>query len=375
MRKLSKYLLTDFCAVFATAMLLITFSFSIGAIYKAIDVMAKGIPVGVIGKFLLYNLPYSMAYTIPISCLFSALLLFGRLSSDSELSAMRSGGLSLWQIASPVLLASVVLVGACLYNNCVLYPKTTYANRQLLQNLGVEDPIKLLEEGRFIREFPGYMIYVGRKNRNKVKDLIVYEVDKASGEITSTVRAESGMMSVDKEDGVLKIDLYDVRIEVADSADPDDESKTRYVNARKYPIRLNINEMMRKGELHKKTKNMSLTEVIGNMRKLRTDPGGLKQRDAEIQRCKYLLEIHQRICLSLSPFMFTIIAIPLGIRSHRKESSIGMVMSLAIMFVYYLFIILSDTFEKNPEIYPWLLPWIPIILGQIAGIIMIRRAN
>ncbi|MDF7798272.1 LptF/LptG family permease [Pontiellaceae bacterium B1224] len=375
MRKLTKYLLFDFMGVFGVAIFLITFSFSIGAIYKAIDVMAKGIPVGIIGKFLVYNLPYSLAYTIPISCLFSALLLFGRLSSDSEISAMRSGGLSLWQIASPVLLVSVVLSGVCLYNNCVLYPETTYANRKLLQNLGVEDPIKLLEEGRFIREFPGYMIYVGKKNRNKVKDLIVYEVDKTSGKITSTVRAESGMMSVDKEDGVLKIDLYDVRIEVADSADSDDESKTTYVNARKYPIRLDIDAMMRKGTLDKKPKNMTLSEVIGVTRKLKTDPGMLQPRDAANLRCKYLIEIHQRICLSLSPFMFTIIAIPLGIRSHRKESSIGMLMSLAIMFLYYLFIIASDTFDKNPEFYPWLLPWVPIILGQIGGVIMIRRAN
>jgi lipopolysaccharide export system permease protein len=362
-------------AVFGVAILLITFSFSIGAIYKAIDVMAKGISVGVIGKFLLYNLPYSLAYTIPISCLFSALLLFGRISSDSELGAMRGGGLSLWQISSPVILSSIVLVCVCLYNNCILYPSTTYANRQLLQNLGVEDPIKLLEEGRFIREFPGYMIYVGKKNKNKVKDLIVYEVDKTSGKITSTVRAESGMMSVDKEGGELKIDLYDVRIEVADAANLADASKTRYINAHKYPIRLDINNIMRKGNLNKKPKNMTLSEVIGAMRKLKTDPGILKPRDVEVQRCKYLIEIHQRICLSLAPFMFTIIAIPLGIGSHRKESSIGMLMSLGIMFIYYLFIILSDTFDKSPELYPWLLPWVPIILGQIGGIIMIRRAN
>lgn len=375
MRKLTKYLLFDFITVFGTAMLLITFSFSIGAIYKAIDVMAKGIPVGVIGKFLLYNLPYSLAYTIPISTLFSALLLFGRLSSDSELSAMRSGGLSLWQIASPILLASLVLVGACFYNNGVLYPKTTYANRQLLQNLGVEDPIKLLEEGRFIREFPGYMIYVGKKNRDKVKDLIVYEVDKTSGKITSTVRAESGMMSVDKEDGVLKIDLYDVRIEVADAAAPEDESKTRYVNARKYPIRLDINAMMKKGTLHKKRKNMTIRQLIYKVRNPDVDMGVLKKEDQSIERSRDLIEIHQRICLSLSPFMFALIAIPLGIRSHRKESSIGMVMSLAIMFIYYLFIILSDTIDKSPELYPWFLPWVPIVLGQIGGIIMIRRAN
>ena len=98
-------------------MLLITFAFTVGAIYKAIDIMARGISIDVVGRFFLYNIPYSLAYSIPISALFSTLLIFGRLSSDSEISAMKSSGLSLWQIASPIVLISVVLAGICLYNN------------------------------------------------------------------------------------------------------------------------------------------------------------------------------------------------------------------------------------------------------------------
>jgi lipopolysaccharide export LptBFGC system permease protein LptF len=73
--------------------------------------------------------------------------------------------------------------------------------------------------------------------------------------------------------------------------------------------------------------------------------------------------------------MFVLIAIPLGIKSHRKESSIGMVMSLGIMFVYYLFIILSDTFDSSPYLYPWLIPWVPVVVGQLGGFILLRRAN
>ena len=147
MAKLSKYLVKDFLTTFFVAMLLITFAFNVGAIYKAIDIMAKGFPVSLVGRFFIYNLPYSLAFTIPVSALFATLLLFGRLSSDSEISAMRSGGLSLWQIASPIVLVSFVLVGVCLYNNCVIYPKTTYANRQLIKSMGVEDPSSCSKRG------------------------------------------------------------------------------------------------------------------------------------------------------------------------------------------------------------------------------------
>jgi lipopolysaccharide export system permease protein len=338
-------LVKDFLTVFAVAMLLITFAFTIGAIYKAIDIMARGISIGVVGRFFLYNIPYSLAYSIPISALFSTLLIFGRLSSDSEISAMKSSGLSMWQIASPVILISIVLVCICLYNNCVVYPSTTYANRKLIKGLGVEDPIKLLEEGRFIREFPGYMIYVGKKSKNRVRDLVVYEVDKETGEVTGSIRAGSGIMTADKENAELKIDLFDVRIEIPDPDAPDDSSKTRYVNARNYPIRLDFNELLGSKHVSKKRKNMTIFELARQIRNSETENAQLSEHDRRVEHARNLVEVNQRICLALSPFMFVLIAIPLGITSHRRESSMGMVMSLGIMFIYYIFMILSDTFR------------------------------
>lgn len=288
---------------------------------------------------------------------------------------MKSSGLSMWQIASPIILISLVLAGVCLYNNCIVYPSTTYANRKLIKGMGVEDPIKLLEEGRFIREFPGYMIYVGKKNKNRVRDLVVYEVDKTTGKVSGSVRADSGIMTADKENAVLKIDLFDVRIEIPDPDAPDDSTKTRYVNARNYPIRLDFNEMMGRKDIYKKRKNMSIFELAYRIRNADEENAGLAVEERQIEHTKNLVEANQRICLALSPLMFVLVAIPLGITSHRKESSMGMVMALAVMFIYYIFIILSDTFDKSPHLYPWLIPWIPIVLGQLGGFLLIRRAN
>jgi lipopolysaccharide export system permease protein len=375
LRKLNKYLVKDFLIVLAVAMLLITFAFVIGTVYKVIDYMAKGLPLGIIGSFFLNSIPYSLAFSIPISALFATLLVFGRLSSDNEISAMKSSGLSLWQIASPVVMISLGLVCVCLYNNFVVYPSTTYANRMLLKGMGVEDPIKLLEEGRFIRDFPGYMIYVGKKNGNRVRDLVVYEIDRDTNKVKGCVRAGSGIMTADKKNAILKIDLFDVRIEIPDDDTPDDVAKTRYVNARNYPIRLDFNELTGQKEVSKKRKNMTISELAYRIRNSGTEDGWMAGQDRRVEHSRNLVEANQRICLSISPFMFVLIAIPLGIKSHRKESSIGMVMSLGIMFVYYLFIILSDTFDSSPHLYPWLIPWVPIVVGQLGGFILLRRAN
>jgi len=373
---MNRYLVKDYLTVFAVAMLLITFAFVIGHLYKMIDYMSKGISIGIVGQFFLYNIPYSLAYTIPISALFSTLLVFGRLSADSEISAMKSSGLSIWQIASPVVLISLVLVCICLYNNCVVYPSTTYASRKLTKGLGVEDPIKLLEEGRFIRDFPGHMIYVGKKNKNRVRDLVVYRIDRETGEVTDSLRARSGIMTADKEKGELKIDLFDVRFEAKpDPSAPDGSSKPLFINARNYPIRLDFNELLGSKQVSKKRKNMTIFELAHCIRNPETGNDRLSEKDRRIEHARNLVEANQRIALALSPFMFVLVAIPLGITSHRKESSIGMVMSLGIMFIYYIFMILSDTLDKTPHLYPWLIPWIPIVCGQIGGFLLLRRTN
>jgi lipopolysaccharide export system permease protein len=272
-------------------------------------------------------------------------------------------------------LISLVLVCVCLYNNCVVYPKSTYVNRQLIKSMGVEDPIKLLEEGRYMRDFPGYMIYVGKKNKNRVRDLTVYETEGDSGKVTATIRAESGIMTTDKEKALLKIDLFDVRMEIPDLNAPDDATRTRYVNARQYPIRLDFNELMGRSTVSKKRKNMTLSELAWRVRNPSKEYAGMEPEIRRKEHNRDLIEINQRICLSIAPFMFVLVAIPLGIKSHRKESSIGMLMSLGIVFIYYLFIILSDTFDSKPELHSWCYPWIPIISGQLGGLILLRRAN
>lgn len=373
--KINQYLLKDYLNTFGMALLLIAFAMSIGNIYKVIDLMSYGLSVGLIGRFFLYNIPYALVYAIPISTLFSTLLLFGRLSADSEISAMKSSGMSMWQIAAPVLLCGICISGISLYLNLVVNPTARYETKKLISGIGVDDPIKLLEEGRFIRDFPGYMIYAGKKHKNKVRDLIVYELDRDTGNVTACVRAGKGVLSANKEAALLNINLFDVRIEIPDENDPDNAAKTHYINAREYPIQLDFKELLGSRDVHRKTTYIGFSELVYRIRNVDKFYPNLSDVEQKRIRSMQRVELHQRICLALGPFTFILIAIPLGIRSHRKESSIGMIMSLGIMFVYYLFMILSDTFDDRPELFPWLMTWIPIVGGQVGGFILLRRVD
>jgi quinol-cytochrome oxidoreductase complex cytochrome b subunit len=53
----------------------------------------------------------------------------------------------------------------------------------------------------------------------------------------------------------------------------------------------------------------------------------------------------------------------------------GMLLSLAVMFVFYLFIIVADALDSSPALHPWLFPWFAIIGFQITALLLFRRAD
>ena len=86
-----------------------------------------------------------------------------------------------------------------------------------------------------------------------------------------------------------------------------------------------------------------------------------------------VVEFNKRFSTSLACCAFVLIAVPLGITAHRKETSVGFALSLAIAFTYFFFIIMADTFRNNPAAHPAVLIWIPNILFFALGSFMFYR--
>ena len=106
MRILTRYLLTQHAAPFAFAVAALTSFLLLNQIAKKIgDLLGRGLPWTVIAEFFLLTLPYVFAMTLSMSVLVAVLYTFSQLENDSEITAMRAGGVSLGQIVRPVLLA------------------------------------------------------------------------------------------------------------------------------------------------------------------------------------------------------------------------------------------------------------------------------
>lgn len=373
MRILNKYIAHDFIAAFLLTLVIFTFVMCVGSVVKAIDLLARGVSGVYIFQVFAYNIPFILTFSIPMSALTTVLLQFGRLSFDGELPAMKACGLSMWQVIAPVILISIVLSFLCVYLNNAVAPRSHFAQRQVLVKVGMEEPVNLLEEGRFVRDFPGMMVYVGKKDRKQVTDVVVYEMEE--GRVLRSVRAKSGQMRADKAGQALLIDLYNVRIDQPDADRPLDPTRARYLNAEHYPVRLDFSELLRKGKINKKTVDMTYSELIRAIRDIRSAYPDLETDDLLKQRMAMVVEANKRLALSLSCFAFALLGAPLGMRSRRKESTVGVAISLLLVFAFYFFIILANSLVGHPEFRPDIIVWIPVLVAEALGFYMIYRSN
>src|SRR5262245_9267620 len=102
-RTLHRYVFLQILAPFAAGLALFTFILLIARIMKLVEmVVNRGVPVLEILRVFSYILPAFLELTVPMALLLACLLACGRLSADSEITALKAAGLSLYQIATPI---------------------------------------------------------------------------------------------------------------------------------------------------------------------------------------------------------------------------------------------------------------------------------
>ena len=383
MKIIERYVFGSFLSSFVLAFLVLSFVLTIGLLVQIIGYIMDGVPMSLVGEFCMVSLPETLQWSMPLALLVSAILVFSRMSADSEISAMRACGINLLTIMKwPVLFAfACTLLGFWVNNEIV--PRGHEIRRTLKTKVSVRTGLSLLEPGRVIDDFPKVKLYFDRKEGNWLYDLVV--LDYSNPELDRMVTADKALVTQNGTD--IDFELYHMTV------DPVDEKHRTMARANRFVY--TMKDVIKESKYTRRPKDFRFFGMLRQIKALKDRKDGKsKFSDVDLSAVKdpqmrryienlrdaaprelsvHKVELSKRFVFAMASFCFVLIGIPLGIRSQRKESTIGMAISLAVSLGYYVIVILMLSCEEIYAIRPEILIWIPVAVCMVLSARLIRR--
>ena len=357
MKTLQRYVFGAFLTSFLLAFLVLSFVLTIGLMVQIVGYILSGVPMELVGRFALVCFPETMQWTIPLALLVSSVLVFSRLSADSEIAAMRACGVNLLSVIRRPILFAVAMTALGLFINNEIVPRGHEVRRNLAKRISVGSGLELLEPGRVIDDFPKVKIYFESKEGKWLRDLVV--LDYSNRKFVREITAKKALVTGDGRD--IHLDLYDMTV------DPIDEEHPGMARAARFSYC--VKDALKEVKYKRKEKDYRFVEMltaISQAKKSVARAKGSSKKGTERYFAKRYLsdiqtEFQKRWVFAFASLCFVLVGVPLGIRAQRKESSIGMAISLGVALSYYLIVILMSSLSKNFKAQPELLIWLPVL--------------
>ena len=351
MKILNFYVVKSFLLTFFMALGVLSFGMAGARLMKVFQYISSGVPAENAFLFLLYVLPVVFSFTIPWAALVSVMLVFGRLSADNEITAMRACGISILQITAPIIVLAFLLSLICLYLNMELANRYLGKARSLVRNVIIDQPMTIFEPGIPVK-YADLNIYIGAKEGNVIRDIQVYRMGK-NGKWEQDVTAHTGKVEVDREKQILHVILNNATVAALEGKDG-----VITTTGKQLVFSINYGDNLNKRALYQRNKFLPSLELLARI--------GVEKRLGR-DTTKQEVQFNGRIALALSPIAFLLLGLPLAIRTSRRETSVGLFLSVLLAGVYFGIIMLSDVLDNKKNLYPQYIVWLAPVLYQIFG--------
>ncbi|RYD20247.1 MAG: YjgP/YjgQ family permease [Verrucomicrobiaceae bacterium] len=356
-------LLGTLYAVFVLGIVLV-----LGNLFKQIQplLVDQKAPLELVVRFVISVLPLSLMYTIPWGFLSAVLLVFGKLSSNQEITSFRVAGISLVRLALPVFVIGLALSGVSLWLNLNVVPNSKATARQLIYDQAARDPDSLLKPGVVQGDaFKGdgssvQKVLIEGKRDEWVEGFHFYLMPETDGSAKTPtyVHAARAALSVDPAKSQLRIKLQDAYFE---SRNKKGELEAVFAGEAE-PLLIDLKGSKDKGA---KANAMTNGEILAEIeRNPNMEPN---------KKVKMRAEITKRYSFSMACLAFAFVAVPLGLQSRRRDTSHGLVISLLIGTGYFLLTMLADEFKSDTG--AALMLWAPNVACVLLGLFLFRRAR
>lgn len=312
-------------------------------------------------KVFLFGLPKVVIYTFPMSMLLATLLTFGRLSSNSEITAMKSCGISFGRIAMPAfIMGLLVSIMAIAFNEYVVpWANTAYknvVNYEIKGNTTMKSQehiiLKDIQHDKIQRLVYARLYDADTETLQNIT-LQDFDTDGNLRHVEDAEYAEWTGTEWVMHDGM----IYDI------AGQEGMREHTVRFDRQVLPITANPKQIVRE---QKEPEELTMKELRAQINIMKSQYVDTKKLETEL---------YQRITVPMASLIFALIGVPLGMQPTRNSSSVGFAMSIVIIFFYYALMTLANALARGGTLPAMFAVWIPNLVGLIVGIILIRKAS
>jgi lipopolysaccharide export system permease protein len=368
---LDRYLLTQLLMPFLFGVgAFSSIGVSVGALFDLIrKITSVNLPLDIAAQVFFLQMPMYISYALPMSTLLATLMMFSRLSTDSELIALRSAGISSYRLVVPAVMLSLMITGASFAFNEAIVPAANYRATTTLATALKEDTKKFQEKNILSQEYADIktatgasekvlsrIFYANEFNGDQLTGLTV--LDFSQGNLTQIISAKAAKWEVGKgrwrfTNGTIYVVAPDGSYRNIFKFDQQE------IQLPRTPLDLAIQKQ--------DWMEMNITELRSALR-LATDSGDEKQA------YKMRLRIQQKLAIPFVCVVFGLIGSTLGMRPQRSGKGTSFALSILIIFAYYLISFICDSLGLLTILSPYVAAWLPTVTGLGVGMLLLDRA-
>lgn len=355
------YILKETLPIFFIGLLTFTVILLMDKILKLIElIVTRGVSFSKVLMLLLFISPSFLVFTIPMAFLLGTLLSFGRLSGDSEITAFKASGVSLYQLFLPISILSII---AYLFTSFLVFYGLPWGNRGFIATIYLIAQSKAdieIKERVFNDVFDGLVVYVDKVpiQGKRIEGVLIY--DERDKEKVNTIFAKEGFLNSDPKSQEVVLRLLSGDIHRF-------EPKTKVYQKIKfdtYDLKLELGKTFAAMGKKLKEHEMSIDEIKEKIEKMKK-----KGEDTTGQE----VELHKRYAIPFACIVFGLIGVPLGIQPRRSARSYGFILGILILMTYYMSLTASEILAMRKTIPVFLAGWTPNLLFSGLGVYLLVK--
>ncbi|HOT27366.1 MAG TPA: LptF/LptG family permease [Candidatus Ozemobacteraceae bacterium] len=356
-KTLDRYIFSQLVGPFLFGFFMFVVVIAIDPLMSALqNIVNENVPATTVIRWFLYRMPQDMMFTFPMSVLLSSLLVFGRMSKDSETTAMRAGGINFYRIMVPVIVFALTITGISIAFNELVVP---YSNRRaneirrgeimrLVDPEATENSIMRASDGGFVY---ARKVFEAAGTMEKVlveyydAGVLVRRLSATSARWLGTHWLLNGVVDQRYRDGrpastttILEMPVTGIR-----------ETPADFARQSKRPNEMSYSELSKRIETYERTQFMETTELK--------------------------VDLAMKTSLPFASFFFAIIGASFGLTSYRSGAFIGFGVAIMIIFIYYVLMSISTALGKSGVLPVMLSAWMQNIIFAVVGSYLVSKIN